>query len=1080
MKRYLPIFKICALLAGGMLLPSLRGSFVINAQSANAPSTSITLPYDFGFEEDSLGVVEIQNWVLNPGSDAQNDSIDKWCVGTAMRSDGQRGLYISNDGGETTNCGARSAGSTNQKIIQFAYRDVQLSDGRYYISFDWICPNMKLYAGYVQYTDSVNAPGSMAENITEQLGSDQLPRIGTPRVGPNTGADTWRNDYFTMTVQNPADTSHPRWYRIYFAWINTQRDSCQAGISCAIDNVQILKDGCEAPHNFDGDVEDCDHVVFTWVGGASRYQLQYRPLGGSTWRNRMVNNAETSYTFQGMNEGNYDFRIRGICYEKDEAGNTIDTIYSPYVYLSNFNVFCPELHCINYINIKDTNVAICTYGVSNDSYYGSETTPYQNRGCVDYGWDNINSRHTVIWDTLATDPRTNGQLRMVPSGATASVRLGNWDYHNGTEAITYKYVVDADNSILLINYAIVLEEPSGHGEDGVPRFIIKIKDENGKMIDAVCGIVDLNSESKGGTGWVTVPSADYSYENIVYKDWTTLGLNLDPYVGKTINISVETFDCFWGGHYGYAYFTMDCQTARIKNTACGAQQSMNVIAPEGFLYSWSANGQVRSTERQVTIQSTDPTDWICTLTSTENENCSFELSVNTTARYPQAEMQLTYSPLNCENRYEVTNTSYIWTNEDGVRNEHRDEVCDEFEWDFGIGDEGITSEANPGYIMFPEEGGTFRIKLSAMIGIGDGSCRSDIDTVIVVPKIGDTQIDTTVTICLGSYYEFHGERKFLEDPGEADYLYQGRDPLTGCMSNDRLHLVVVPNSTTLLPDTTICYGETVVHGEYSRATTGDLVLRLNNQYGCDSLVVQHVDVLAAIEPELAWQEIDEEHEFASIAVTMPGDSTCTYFTFEGQTYTSSVVLDDLTGGDYELVFYNDFGCAVTEIVSLKAGCLRNMVFQRWDDVLSLKNVDYNGGLTFRSYQWCKGGEPIEGAVKSYYYQAGGLTAGAEYTCRVIIEDGTEEGKEDETCPFVPSLSAGAPAVSPTLLHEGEVLTVSVPEEATAICYSTMGMRMFETALQTGDNYLQIALPKGVYVLTVQMSDGDRQFRIVKN
>ncbi|MBQ9340674.1 MAG: fibronectin type III domain-containing protein [Paludibacteraceae bacterium] len=1053
----------------------------ISSFAASVAAQQLTLPYEYGFEEPDT-LMEFQHWVLNPGSDPLNDSIDKWCVGTAIHSAGQRALYISNDGGETTNCGATTTDGTNRKMVQFAYRDIQLPDGNYYISFDWICPNMKLYAGYVQYTDSANAPGSVATDITQLVNTDEMPSSFVSRVGPNTGADTWHNDFYTMRVTNPTNGKQ-RWYRMFFAFVNTERDSCQTGISCAVDNLQILKDGCQAPYNFEGDVQDCDHVVFTWRGDASRYQIQYRPLGADTWRNRMVNGGETSYTYQSMNEGNYDFRVRGICFEKDELGNNTDTIYSPYVYLSNFNVFCPELHCVNYLALNDTNVCRCTYGTSSyDGYSASSSSEvaFQTKGVVDFGWDNVNSRHTICWDTLATDERTNNQLRMVPHGYTASVRLGNWNWNNGTEAITYDYYVDMDNSILLVNYAIVMENPTGHDHEEMPRFVIQIADENGKVIDADCGVVDLNPLNEAG--WVHLGGAG---DNVVYKDWTTLGLNLDPYVGQHLLIRFINYDCFLSGHYGYAYFTVDCATARIKNTACGTQQSMNVIAPDGFLYEWRPVGISPSmppvfTTRSVDIKNTDPTSWVCTLTSTEKANCKFDLEVNTTARYPQAEFRLEYEPEDCQNRYRVFNSSYIWTNEEGQRHEHRDEVCDEFEWDFGIGEEGRTNEANPGYIYFPEEGGMFHLTLDAMIGVGEGSCRSSVDTILYVPRLGDTNIDTTVTICLGGYYEFHGERKFLEEPGEADYLFQGKDPKTGCMSNDKLHLVVVPNSTTLLSDTTVCYGESVSHGGHSRSTTGDLVYTVANMYGCDSMVVQHVTVLPEIAPEITWQEIDEEHEFASINVVFPDDSTIAYFTFEGKQYNSSTVLTDLTGGNYDLVFYNDFGCAVTEEVKLKAGCLRNMIFQRWNDVLSLKNAEYNGGLTFRSYQWCRNGEPIEGAVKSYYYQEGGLTAGAEYTCRVVIEDGTEEGTPDETCTFVPDMTLGAPALSPTLLTDGDVLTVSVPEDALLSCYTPMGMRVFETALQTGDNYINADLNKGVYVMIIRLSDGERQYRVVRN
>ena len=106
------------------------------AQNADA---SISVPYNFSFEEDEA--VELSKWVLNPGLGADTLS-EKWIVGKAARSDGERSLYISNNG-EDNQFGVGP-------LTQYAYRDILLPKGVYECSFDWCCVGAQgasLYVG---------------------------------------------------------------------------------------------------------------------------------------------------------------------------------------------------------------------------------------------------------------------------------------------------------------------------------------------------------------------------------------------------------------------------------------------------------------------------------------------------------------------------------------------------------------------------------------------------------------------------------------------------------------------------------------------------------------------------------------------------------------------------------------------------------------------------------------------------------------------------------------------------------------------------------------------------------------------
>lgn len=973
-----------------------------------AQSGVTTVPYTMSFEKgDAAELAELGNWVLNPGAQA-SACIDKWYVGNQLHNDGSFGLYISNDGENTTGYG-------NIPCVQYVYRDFQLENGTYYISFDYIAPNQdgKLYVGVLSHVGNTNATNAMVAINNPISGVAQLPAALGVNYRELTASATWANDSWEINGYTNPTNGQVREARLFFAWVSNATDSVQ-GIAAAIDNVQINHGDCLRPENLVVNVVNCDSVLLTWDGSSSRYQAEYRKIGSNNWRKRTVRDGAHEVALENVQEGNYDFRVRGICYRENED-NTVDTLYSPYTFLSNVNIFCPDKHCINYVAINDTNVARCTYGTTGSAgYYQLYQQAFATEGVVDFGSESINSRHTVNWDTLATDPRTNDQLRLVPRGESASIRLGNWDYNYGAEAITYDFYVDPDNSILLLKYAIVLEDPDGHGDDAMPRFVLQVFDEDGLPLDSTCGRVDLNPLNEDASWNHTTPGD--SYTPVVWKDWSMMGLNLDNYVGRRLKVSVATYDCFWSAHYGYAYFTMGCASAHIKNTSCGAQQSVEVEAPEGFSYLWSNEvNTLKYTDRNITIGLNDPTNWKCTLTSLENKDCSFELYVNTEPRYPMADFTVTYEPKNCENRYVFENKSFIRTNVNGQIKDNYDEECDFYTWDFGF--DGEESDAkDPGVMIFPEEGGTFYVSLTAMIGDGTGSCRDEKIVKLEVPALSEHRARWTETICDGNYVNFHGQRLF--DAGT--YYFGGPDEKTGCLAIDTLDLVVIPKSEPRIESMQICYGDTVLIADsilYSPRLTSDTTFRLLNQYGCDSMIVFHVAVSPQIVPAFAVQEVDEEHDAAYIDVTGIGFSG---FVFEGKRYEGDAVkLDGLDGGLYDFSFYNADSCWLDTTIQVGNGCLRNLVYQRWNDVLSIKNSSLIGGMEFDSFQWTFEGEDIAGATRSYYYAPEGLRDGI-YTCRVRVSGSLELS---ETCSFRPVLKSVEKAPTRKEMRDGTLYIV---------------------------------------------------------
>lgn len=225
----------------------------------------------------------------------------------------------------------------------------------------------------------------------------------------------------------------------------------------------------------------------------------------------------------------------------------------------------------------------------------------------------VSGRHTIMTGT-ARDPNTCNTVPVVAPGGTYSARLGNAINGRQAEKLTYTIpVVDASNALFIYKYAVVLQDPS-HTAVDQPRFELKILNASGQVIDPVCGyylvVADDNIpgfQTCGGT---------------VYKNWTTVGIDLTPYIGQQISMVFATGDCDLGGHYGYAYIDAYCTALRINTNFCVGSSSVTLSAPVGFSYLWSTGATTPSITinnpvigQTITCQLTSVTGCIVSLTT---------------------------------------------------------------------------------------------------------------------------------------------------------------------------------------------------------------------------------------------------------------------------------------------------------------------------------------------------------------------------------------------------------------------------------------------------------------------------------
>lgn len=196
----------------------------------------------------------------------------------------------------------------------------------------------------------------------------------------------------------------------------------------------------------------------------------------------------------------------------------------------------------------------------------------------------IPGRHTLITQQ-GTDPQTGGQLPLLPNGESAVVKLGNEQIGAQKESLVYTFTVDPDYPVLLLKYAVVLEDPH-HIEVDQPRFLIQMLDANDQLLS---GCMEYNVVSSP-----LIPGFQ-EYNHVMWRPWTTNGFDLSTYTGQTVKFKITTYDCRAGGHYGYAYFTASCISNQISFSGCNGDQ-VTLSAPVGFeSYSWNNGSHTPST-----------------------------------------------------------------------------------------------------------------------------------------------------------------------------------------------------------------------------------------------------------------------------------------------------------------------------------------------------------------------------------------------------------------------------------------------------------------------------------------------------
>ena len=670
--------------------------------------------------------------------------------------------------------------------------------------------------------------------------------------------------------------------------------TCDGGCECSVPtNISVVQ----------GDYG----VEISWEGTSPSYIIEYGPAGFTPGTGTTVVVNENHYTVMGLaTYATYDFYLYYDC-----GNDGVVTNEGP-----AFVSFCvPDgSTCIDFSDLNAPNIT-CTTGFTNVS------GPYTTVGVVDNGPGSSSSQHT-IHRVLELDPRTGYNLSTIPPCEMYSVRLGNWEVDYGCESISYDYTVDTTiGDILLLKYAAVLENPE-HDPDEQPRFDFEILDQNNNQIDPTCGYASFISNVN--LGW------NQASGGVLWKDWTNVGFDVTAYHGQIVRVRLTTYDCDQGGHYGYAYFTLNCKRKVITAEACGETPVNTFVAPAGFNYNWyyaSNPGNTISTDQSVTVNTnTGQGNLYCHVSFLNNPNCGFDLHTSLEPRYPMA----SFEPIadSCGLTYTFHNTSTITY--DNINPSPNHEPCETAHWDFG---DGTTSDAYNPQHTFPG-GGTYTVTLVA--GLSDDACQDTYTMTVTTGSIAPT-LSGPHDICTGNSATLTaGGADTYQWVENGNVIGSGPSitvsPTTnttytlnvsagnGCHMTLTHSIAVHESYQTAISDE-ICVGKPYSRNGFSLGSQSEAGLHtfsrtIPSSLGCDSTITLNLTVQPTPNVNLGSNTQHCFEEDGELTLTVP-DGDCDSYSWSTGDVTQSISVSE--GGTYA-VTASKAGCTERSVISIVERC----------------------------------------------------------------------------------------------------------------------------------------------------------------
>jgi hypothetical protein len=757
-----------------------------------------------------------------------------------------------------------------------------------------------------------------------------------------------------------------------------------------VDNIMIYPgQPCPVPTNvrYHGNTN-----TLSWRGTAASYDIMLynyhtntlSSLNGITGNSTQIPNLSE--------EGYYYIYVRSV----SDAG------HSAWAYTETF-VWIKGARCIDIFDLTPDNSGAAKCYWTDQAGSSGYDNLYEHAGQVlgTNGSSDERSRHVIHYKVGETDPRTENQLMTIPDGEIASIRVNGFWESAGDHASTieYEYPVQAGVSDLLeLKFACVLQNPN-HDENQQPRFKLDIL--QGNRVVSTCAQKDFKPGFGETSSWHVVNPG--SYDQVDWCDWQTVTVSLLDYRGSTLKIRLTAFDCTLSGHYGYAYFTMNCKGGDLQGVACGDFSTDHFEAPDGFNYRWyladDPTKQVLGTNRVFEIDTDDPKIYLVDIIDRTNTSCFYTLEANPNPRFPQAKASTrSIVGAQCSNNVTFDSQSrVVRINRQTLDSVYTDEPVESIRWDFGDGSQPLFSTEPLIEHAFPAEGGEYDVTVTA--SISGGVC---VDPYVLHLSIPD------ITTPDSHEYEHFCEEGI--DRADTTVLSNTK----GCEYKRIKHFMYHPTFEQKFEDR-ICEGGRYYFpgdGKYYTESI-DTTLQLQSVYGCDSLISLSLIVDPRLEVDYphSIKACPDDHSFAMPYTITSGsmDSIWIHFSAKDQEQGFAPVYGFANGEevviplpegarpdlyDVQVEFGGERCQMDIQPLQLMVTYPTSVVMQN-HGFIATQNAEYNGGYDFVSFAWFKNGEKLDETAS--YIPTNPSDIGDTYVLSLMRRG---ENYAVETCPIL--------------------------------------------------------------------------------
>ncbi len=291
---------------------------------------------------------------------------NQWYIGTAASHGGQKGLYITEDGGTSNTY------EQNENSMVFAYVPFDLGSGKHQISYDWRGKGDRNNA-YLRVALVPNSEGNTIffhhENPqTNGFGPQGLPAGWIALDGGSQLAESsvWRSEMARITISEGG-------YYLVFAWRTNKSNSFMIP-AAGIDNVRVEKVNVFVPEQPVASNITAQSATITWTDTyASTWNIRYKKTTQSEW-NTISSVSQNTYTLTGLDSGTkYEVQVQAVD-GIQQSPWTVSTVFHTAVMVGQGNPYEEGFEGSTLFQFSNSDVLGAKWHIGTAAHHGTGST----------------------------------------------------------------------------------------------------------------------------------------------------------------------------------------------------------------------------------------------------------------------------------------------------------------------------------------------------------------------------------------------------------------------------------------------------------------------------------------------------------------------------------------------------------------------------------------------------------------------------------------------------------------------------------------------------------------------------------